>query len=102
MAAYPPEHSKTLCIAHFRGANCLVKITPQFPKTERLQEDSISNRKRKHCLCLLLVKLHRLKRGREGVFTLSWGREVYIQGPEVSPKIDSFVCLFVNHGSSSY
>lgn len=101
MAAYLTEYSKTLRIVHFRGVNCLVKITSQFSKTERLQEDSVLNRKRKHRLCLLLVKLYHLKRGSEGVFsfTLPWGCEVYIQGPEVLPKIDSLICLFVNHGS---
>lgn len=53
------------------------------------------NRKRKHCLCLCL-KLYHLKRGSEGVFffAVSWGCEVYIQGPEVLPKIISFICLF--------
>ena len=54
------------------------------------------NRKRKYCLCLLMVKLNYLEHGGEGVFfsALSWGHEVYIQGPEVLNR-NQFLHLFV-------
>lgn len=40
------------------------------------------NRKRKYCLCLLMVKLNCLRHG-EGVFFFTWGHDVLITGPEL-------------------
>ena len=53
------------------------------------------NRRRKHHLCLLLVKLHYLKRGSEGVFFFALCRDVKFtsRGHKSYQKpILSFVC----------